>query len=132
MLPALLSIIPNIIGGISDHFKDKRELQRIDVQTTAAIKQAVAEANIQKIATGQAADIQWEQEMAKGSVLSWKDEYWTIVLSIPAVMSFIPGLSPYVVEGFAALNGTPDWYQGLLMVAIGAAFGVQVWKKVKG
>ena len=44
-------------------------------------------------------------------------------------MSFIPSMDVYVVSGFSALAGTPEWYQNMLMVAIGAAFGVQVWKK---
>ena len=131
MLAALLSIVPSIVGSISDHFKDKRELKRIEASAQVELKKAITEANIKKVATGQAADINWEQTMAEGSVGSWKDEFWTIVLGIPAVMSFIPGLDVYVVAGFIALAGTPDWYQNLLMMAIGAAFGIQVWKKFK-
>jgi hypothetical protein len=131
MFAALLSIVPSIVGSISDHFKDKRELKKMDTQAKAQLKRALTDANIKKIAQGQAADIEWEQTMAEGSTASWKDEFWTIVLGIPAVMSFIPGMDVYVSAGFGALAGTPEWYQNMLMVAIGAAFGVQVWKKFK-
>lgn len=131
MIGALLSIVPSIIGSVSDHFKDKRELNKLETMARSEIKQAVTKANLEKIAAGQVADIQWEQTMAVGSTTSWKDEFWTIVLGIPAVMSFIPGMDVFVVDGFAALSGTPLWYQNMLMVAIGAAFGVQVWKKFK-
>ena len=132
MLHALLSIVPNIIGGISDHFADKRKLKQAQVEGTIAIDKAVTAANIDKVARGQDADIKWATAMAQASATSWKDEYWTIVLGIPAIMSFIPGADEHVIRGFTALATTPEWYQGVLLVAIGSAFGVQVWKKVRG
>lgn len=73
----------------------------------------------------------WEELMAQASALSWKDEYWTIVLSIPAIMSFVPKLAPYVGEGFAVLSGAPVWYTTLLVLAVSASFGVQVRNKWK-
>jgi hypothetical protein len=132
MFAALLSIVPNIVGGISDHFADKRKLKQTKVDGTIALDKAVTAANIDRISKGQDADIQWATTMAAASASSWKDEFWTIVLGIPAIMSFIPGLDVYVTHGFAALSSTPEWYQGLLLVAVGAAFGVQLWKKGKG
>lgn len=132
MLQALLSIVPNIIGGISDHFKDKRAIKRAKVEGEIALKKAITEANIKKVLDGQAHDIRWSEEMAAASATSWKDEWFTIVLSIPAIMSFIPGLSTYVESGFAAMSQTPQWYQTAFLVAIGASFGVRIWERVRG
>jgi hypothetical protein len=131
MLGAILSIVPNIIGGVADHFKDKRALKKAQVEGEMAIKKAIVEANVQKVLNGQAAEIEWSKEMAKASATSWKDEWFTIVLSIPAIMSFVPGLAPYVELGFHALAITPDWYQGAFLVAIGASFGVRIWERFK-
>lgn len=131
MLGALLSIVPNIVGAVADHFADKREIQKMKTESELAVKKAITEANIEKVLNGQSADIKWADEMAKASATSWKDEYFVIVLSIPAIMSFVPGGSDWVSEGFAALSTTPAWYQTAFLVAIGASFGVRIWEKVK-
>ena len=34
----------------------------------------------------------WERVMAENSKSSWKDEFFVIVLSIPLILAFIPGL----------------------------------------
>ena len=132
MLAALLSIVPNIVGGISDHFEHKRKLKEIDLEGQIATKQAITQSNVQLAQAGQAHEIKWSETMAAASLTSWKDEYWTIVLSIPAIMAFIPGLVGYVTDGFGALAATPAWYQGLLAMAIAAAFGVSMKKKFQG
>lgn len=131
MVSALLGIIPNIIGGISDHFKDKRALKQVEVEGQIALKRAITDANITKANNGQAADIEWSKEMAAASADSWKDEWFTIVLSIPAIMAFVPMLDGYVTAGFAAISQTPDWYQTAFLVAIGASFGVRIWERLK-
>ena len=71
--------------------------------------------------TGDSAD--WDTLMAKATETSWKDEYWTIVLSIPAILCFVPGMVEHVRAGFDALGGMPGWYQWMLGIAVGAAFG---------
>ena len=90
-----------------------------------AITKAKTEANIDKIKTGQSADIAWEVTSLDQS--GWKDEYWTIVLSIPMIMCFIPGLVEYVVQGFEALQKTPEWYRYAIGIAISSAFGVKTF-----
>jgi hypothetical protein len=68
-------------------------------------------------------EVNWDQAMSQGSMTSWKDEYWTIILSIPMVGCFIPKVAPYILEGFKVLQQTPDWYKAAVGLAIGAAFG---------
>jgi len=88
-----------------------------------AVAKAVTDARIEKIRMGQAADIAWEKTSLDQS--GWKDEYWTVVLSIPMILCFIPGLVEYVERGFVALQQTPEWYRYSIGVAIGSAFGVR-------
>lgn len=70
-------------------------------------------------------EIGWDNRMATGSMTSWKDEWFTIILSIPLIGAFIPKAAPYILAGFEVLAACPDWYKGALGVAIGAAFGMR-------
>lgn len=74
----------------------------------------------------------WEKIMASGSQNSWKDEWFTIVLSIPLVFSFYPEAVPYIAQGFEALQKTPEWYQWAIMAAISASFGLRGISKFTG
>lgn len=131
MWAALLSILPNIVGRVSDYFENKRRVEQVKVESELRIREAMTHANIDRAKAGQIADIEWASTMAEASKESWKDEWFTVVLSIPAIMSFIPGLSPYVELGFHALSTTPEWYQYALLVAVGASFGVRLWERAK-
>jgi hypothetical protein len=46
------------------------------------------------------------------------------------VMSFIPGLQPFVAAGFVVLDNTPLWYQSALGVMIASAYGVKKFTNV--
>ena len=63
--------------------------------------------------------------MAKGSQSSWKDEWLTILFSIPLILAFIPGMEEVVANGFAQLQAMPTWYQYSLGVIVAASFGVR-------
>lgn len=67
----------------------------------------------------------WEITQAKGSVNSLKDEYWTIIFSIPLILCFIPSMTEYVDAGFKVIAGTPDWYKTCVLTLVGASVGVR-------
>ena len=71
----------------------------------------------------------WEELHAKGSQTSWKDEYWTLIFSIPLILCFIPSTVEYVMEGFNALDGTPEWYRVILSALVFASIGVRQYDK---
>lgn len=100
-----------------------QERKTVKLEGELAVSRAKTQAHIKKIETGQAADIAWEKTSLDNS--GWKDEYWTIVLSVPMILCFVPGLVEYVVRGFEALQGTPGWYRYSVGIAIGSAFGVR-------
>ena len=101
------------------------ELARAKAQTKIA--EATAQAEIaRRKAT---ADVDWERIWSEQAAKSWKDEYWTVYLSIPAAMCFIPGLQKYALEGFQILAMTPDWYKAAFLTAISAAFGLRALTK---
>ncbi len=67
----------------------------------------------------------WEQQAIKNSATSWKDEYLTIIFTLPLIGCFFPAVVPYIREGFAALETMPSWYQITLSVIVAASFGVR-------
>ncbi len=64
-LTSLIGPVSNLVGG---YFKNKAEE-----------KQAKHQAKMEVIKN----DADWESKMADASASSWKDEFWTVVLSIP-------------------------------------------------
>jgi hypothetical protein len=92
-------------------------------------KQAIKEKRIDQVVNAQDATAAWEAIQAENGRTSWKDEFWTVVLAIPAIGAFIPGGSEWVTEGFAALAGMPDFYQYWLGIAILTSFGVRFASK---
>ena len=88
-------------------------------------KKAEQEAKLEVAKDKVRAEAAWDQTQAAASETSWKDEYWTIVLSVPAIFCFIPSLVDDVKAGFAVLETMPEWYRAALLTAIAAAFGVR-------
>ena len=78
------------------------------------------------------AEIDWDLEAIKGSASSWKDEWLTILFSIPLILAFIPGMEEVVANGFAQLQAMPEWYQYSLGVIVAASFGVRSATKFFG
>ena len=67
----------------------------------------------------------WEEMAMQNSATSWKDEYLTLVFTIPLICCFIPSAVPYIKEGFAVLETMPQWYQITVSVIVAASFGVR-------
>ena len=122
MLQALIGPVSGLIGSWMD---SKTEEQR------GAKAKAEAEAKVMVSAATSTAD--WEKLMAKGSQSSWKDEWLTILFSIPLILAFAGEWGRTIVaEGFAALEVMPDWYQYTLGVIVAASFGVRSATKFFG
>lgn len=126
-IPIIGEIIGNVIGIGRDYLKGRREIKAAEINTRLAIEEARAKSAIKLVESDQAHDQEWDKLMAEGSLMSWKDEYITILISIPVIMCFIPGLSDYAIQGFQILETTPEWFRYSFGVVVAAAFG---FKKV--
>ena len=115
----MLGLLKGLFGSLGSWLKAKAERKMAIEQRKTALEVKKLEIVEKK----ETADIEWDQLMAEGSKESWKDEYWTIVLSIPAILVFFPGMTAYIKDGFTALNEVPEWYRIALGTAIAAAFG---------
>jgi hypothetical protein len=126
MIQALIGPLTELAGG---WLKGKA-----DAQAAAAnlkLVEAEAKATIMKSAATSEAD--WERIMAQGSQNSWKDEWITLLFSIPLILSFCGAWGRKVVEdGFMALEAMPEWYQYTLGVIVAASFGIRSATKFFG
>ena len=108
------------------------DLAKDFIKGKAEEKKAIQQRKIQAIQN----ESDWESKMADASANSWKDEYLTIILTIPliavgyAVATGDTSVIDRVHQGFSALDQLPEWYQYLLFLACSAAFGIKSADKV--
>jgi hypothetical protein len=118
VLNNLIGPITSLVGG---YFKNKAEEKQAKHQAKMSVIQN---------------DADWESKMADASASSWKDEFWTIVLSIPvfmvgyAIIANDTSVIDRVHLGFSALSTLPEWYQYLLFIAISSSFGIRGASKI--
>jgi len=111
MLPLLLPILGMVAKPIMGWFKHKQNMQ------TAK----------------QNAEIQWASDMAKASGKSWKDEYLTLLWTLPILLAMF-GFTDPLERLLIILKQIPEWYTYLLLVITLASFGLSVtgrWKDIK-
>lgn len=103
------------------------ELGKDFIKGKAEEKKAIQQAKINKIQN----DANWEATMADATKNSWKDEWFTVLLSLPllAIAYGVAMDDMTVIErvnrSFEVLAGLPDFYQQLLIVAVLASFGLK-------
>jgi hypothetical protein len=125
MWTALISPISQLAGSFIQGQVSKQE-----AKSKLALTEAEAKAEIMKTAATH--DSKWELIMAESTKGSWKDELVTIVVLVPVVLVFIPGMEEVVKNGFNRLSELPDWYQYLVFLVCSAALGIKGIDKFKG
>ena len=126
MLQALIGPITELAGG---WLKGKADAQA----AAANLKLVEAEAKATIMKSAATSEAEWEKIMAQGSQSSWKDEWLTILFSVPLVLCFTGEWGRQTVsDGFAALESMPEWYQYTLGVIVAASFGVRSATKFFG
>lgn len=125
--------LPAIINKWQDHQAAKDEAKHevemagfdlekaeLTARAQAAANQSALEVNTQK------SEAAWDMEAVKQASKSWKDEYFTIILSAPFVIAFVPAYGPKIVsDGFAAIATAPEWYMWFVAAAVSFAFGIR-------
>ena len=125
MWTSLLGPVANIVGSFVESRVEKQK-----GKTKVAVAKAEAEAEVYKQTALQEGN--WDKIMAQGSQQSLKDEWLTILFSIPLILAFIPGAEGIVQNGFEQLDTMPTWYQYSLGVIVAASFGVRSATKFFG
>ena len=108
------------------------DLAKDFIKGKADEKKAIQQAKITRINN----DANWEEKMASATDKSWKDEFWSVILSLPilAVAYSVATDNNAVIErlnsAFDTLNTLPEWYQYLLFIAVSASFGLKSADKI--
>jgi hypothetical protein len=121
------NILGNLGGKVVDAVSARGERKHVEKVRTLEIEEARHKTKLEIAMRGQEMDNTWELEQIKNS--GWKDEFVLILLSVPMILSFIPGTVGYVEAGFGALSKTPDWYQWLILAVFAAIYGIRIWRR---
>ena len=115
------SLLSTVASGVVDVVKTKTETKKLLAEAE--------QTHVRKMAEG---EIEYAIQAQKSMGDSWRDEWFTIILSIPLLIVFIsifankPEWIEKLKEGFMALDELPDWYIWALMAAIASSFGLKV------
>ena len=114
MLNALIGLGTQVVSGYMETKKAKAEnnLTAIKANTEVLNKQIKGE-------------IDFDIEAIKGNKDSLKDEWLTLLFSIPLVLAFIPGCEDIVARGFEALDKCPTWYKAAVSAMIASVFSLR-------
>jgi len=78
-------------------------------------------------------EIDWDIEAIRATQNSWKDEWITLLFSIPLILAFCGDWGNAIVQaGFASLEGMPKWYQYSLGGIVSASIGIRSVSKFFG
>jgi hypothetical protein len=117
----LLNLVPTIIKGVVDVVKTKTETKKLMAEAE--------QTHVRKMAEG---EIDYAIATQKNMQSSWRDEWFTIILSIPLLIVFAaiflnkPEWITKLKEGFITLDELPDWYIWALLAAIASSFGLKI------
>jgi len=104
------------------------------LQNYQKVQAVKAEAKMEIIRAEAKAVVDADVASIRAQKYSVKDEILMFVLLGPFIGAFVPGLQPYVKEGFEVLESLPLWYQaaiiGIVITVFGLRFMVsQFWRK---
>lgn len=115
----IVGLVPGILDQVTAWFKRKQEHKIRVEEAKVSAEIARIEQQTKMIADADIASIEAQR-------YSIKDEIVLILILAPYVAAFIPGLQPYVKEGFAIINDLPMWYQvsviGIVISVMGLRF----------
>ena len=114
LLGPVVDIVSTSVKGFVDTKKAKAEQKVTEIKAKTELMQQQIKG-----------ETDWDLEAIKNTQGSWKDEYLTILFSIPLCLCFLPFTVEYVERGFEALQQTPDWYKYTLGVIVSASFGIK-------
>ena len=97
MFQALIGPIASLAGSFVEG--------QVSSKAKATLAQTEAEAKAEIMKTAATHDSKWELIMAESTKSSIKDEIVTVIILIPVILVFIPGMEQVVKNGFDRLNG---------------------------
>ena len=116
MLGVVGSLVSALVGGVSDHFKDKRALKKAEVDNKIRLMQSE-----------QSHNQDWEMASLQDKD-KWlrRISFAIFILTITPIAAIAP---EWIIEYYAALKVIPEWNLQLIMIMIGGIWGVAELKQ---
>lgn len=122
----IFEIIKAVLGLGAGALEKRQKLKEIEIDAKARIEVARAEAEVARLGKMVDGEIEWDREAASQMRSSWKDEYLTLLLSVPMILAFMGDWGRNAVaNGFAAISTAPEWYKVAFLCVIAASFGIR-------
>lgn len=118
-----MNLLNILIGPVAEIVKDYQANKARKKEIEATLQEKRLEA------ISKAEDHAQAVRLAYIDKAGWRPGYWTILLSVPVAMCFVPSWAPYALEGFRVLGETPEWFRYFLGIAVSSAFGLTVADK---
>ena len=125
MFSGLITLGSAIIGGVSDYFKGKQEIKKVQVEADKLLIMAEAESKAKRLEREAEMDYDLDKLSMIAMDKSWKDEFLLILFSIPIAMCFFPEYRQYVEDGFKTLNIIPEWFMYIYVAMIVVIYGLR-------
>lgn len=120
------------IKAVSDLGTQYLKNRTLKAEQSHAIEQAKVDAQIKMISKSADTEKDYDLAALHQTQFSWKDEFALLIITLPFIASFVPGLQDYIATGFTYISNTPDWYQMAFMGAIAASLGIRWAFKLGG
>lgn len=117
MLEIFGLVFKPLVGLFKDHMKEKSRKQEMKER----IEEAKTLHKINRIEAGD--EHAMKLDVIERQNAGWMDDFSFAVFMIPAILAFFPAAVPHVVNGFAALEKMPIWYQYALAGMLIAVWG---------
>lgn len=132
----MMSIISTLIGPVGEVAKwvgseisswREREAARAAARLEAEIAEIKARAEL--AAYRVKSEVEWDMQWAQAADRSWKDEFLLLLWAAPTIGVFVPGLRPYVEDGFEFLSrfspDAPTMFMTGWAIIFAATFGIR-------
>ena len=128
----MIQLLGNALGPVANLAGSWLQGKADANAATAKLKLTEAEAKAKILLSKETSTADWERIMATSTQNSLKDEFITVVVMIPVILCFVPGLEEVVKNGFDRLSELPEWYTWLVFTVCSAAIGIRGGKQFFG
>lgn len=126
------TILEPIVGIIKEPIVEWQKRKTLEVENVEKANERNHTLNLKKMdiaqelaKQGQQIEADWDTNAQQDMKTSWKDEYLVILFSLPLILAFVPDTQQAILNGFATLDKTPDWYMMLVMGIVASVFGLR-------
>nr|VFK12031.1 MAG: hypothetical protein BECKLPF1236B_GA0070989_10298 [Candidatus Kentron sp. LPFa] len=125
VISALTGLVSAGITAFAENRKEKIKQKAITLQKKTEMLQQ-----------RDASDAEWENTALRGAQDSWKDEYLTVIFTLPFILLLIGALFPSTgitdktKEFMDTMTDAPDWIQHILTIIVYASFGLRGFKSL--